>query len=114
MFSFRDLANSTEDAMRTDDRFKRQGLVTMQHVDLAVASLSDLGSIVPALKDLGARHSMYKVEEYHFGPVGAALLGTLDMGLGEKFTPEVKEAWTVVYGIVADTMKAGLKEVLEG
>lgn len=49
-----------------------------------------------------------------FQPVGAALLGTLDMGLGEKFTPEVKEAWTVVYGIVADTMKAGLKEVLEG
>ena len=52
--------------MRTDHRFKRQGLVTMQHVDLAVASLNDLGSIVPALKDLGARHSMYKVEEHHF------------------------------------------------
>ena len=52
--------------MRTDDRFKRQGLVTMQHVDLAVASLNDLGSIVPALKDLGARHAMYKVEEHHF------------------------------------------------
>ena len=66
MFSFRDMANSTEDTMRNDDRFKRQGLVTMQHVDLAVASLNDLGSIVPALKDLGARHSMYKVEEHHF------------------------------------------------
>ena len=49
-----------------------------------------------------------------FQPVGAALLGTLDEGLGEKFTSEVKEAWTVVYGIVADTMKAGLKEVIEG
>ena len=69
LFSFRDISinnNSAEDAMRTDDRFKRQGLVTMQHVDLAVASLNDLGSIVPALKDLGARHSMYKVEEHHF------------------------------------------------
>lgn len=69
MFSFRDINtnnNSTDDAMRTDDRLKRQGLVTMQHVDLAVASLNDLGSIVPALKDLGARHSMYKVEEHHF------------------------------------------------
>lgn len=114
LFSFRDIANSTEEAMRTDHRFKRQGLVTMQHVDLAVASLNDLGSIVPALKDLGARHSMYKVEEHHFSPVGAALLDTLDKGLGEKFTSEVKEAWTVVYGIVADTMKAGLKEALEG
>ena len=66
MFSFRDIDNSTEDAMRIDDRLKRQALVTMQHVDLAVGSLNDLGSIVPALKDLGARHSMYKVEEHHF------------------------------------------------
>ena len=66
LFSFRDITNSTEDDMRTDNRFKRQGLVTMQHVDLAVASLNDLGSIVPALKDLGARHAMYKVEEHHF------------------------------------------------
>ncbi|KAL9952372.1 hypothetical protein ACROYT_G039622 [Oculina patagonica] len=114
LFSFRDVDNSDEDAMRTDTRLKRQGLVTMQHVDLAVASLNDLGSIVPALKDLGARHTMYKVEEHHFAPVGAALLDTLDKGLGEKFTTEVKEAWTVVYGIVADTMKAGAKEVLEG
>lgn len=48
-----------------------------------------------------------------FQPVGAALLDTLDKGLAEKFTSEVKEAWTVVYGIVADTMKAGLKEALE-
>ncbi|KAJ7379983.1 hypothetical protein OS493_012745 [Desmophyllum pertusum] len=113
LFSFKDIDNSTEDVMRTDDRLKRQGLVTMQHVDLAVASLNDLGSIVPALKDLGARHTMYKVEEHHFALVGGALLDTLDKGLGEKFTAEVKVAWTVVYGIVADTMKAGMKEALE-
>ena len=52
--------------MRADDRLKRQGLVTMQHVDLAVNSLNDLGSIVPALRDLGGRHAMYKVEEHHY------------------------------------------------
>lgn len=49
-----------------------------------------------------------------FQLAGAALLDTLDKGLGEKFTSEVKEAWSVVYGIIADTMKAGAKEVLEG
>ena len=48
-----------------------------------------------------------------FQPVGAALLNTLDKGLGEKFTSEVREAWTAVYGIVADTMKAGAKELLD-
>ena len=51
---------------------------------------------------------------FRFQPVGGALLDTLDKGLGEKFTSAVKEAWIVVYGVVADTMKAGLKEALEG
>lgn len=53
--------------MRSDARLRKQALVTMQHVDLAVTSLRDLGSIVPALKDLGARHTMYSVEEHHYG-----------------------------------------------
>jgi len=28
-----------------------------------------------------------------------------DQGLGDLFTPEVKEAWTAVYGVLSDTMK---------
>lgn len=112
LFSFRDL-DLSGDAMRNDPRLKKQALAIIQHVDLAVNSLNDLGSIVPALKDLGARHAMYNVKDHHFGPVGAALLNTLDAGLGEKFTLEVREAWTLVYGIVADTMKDGAKELLD-
>lgn len=49
-----------------------------------------------------------------FQVAGSALLDTLNNGLGDKFTSEVKEAWTGVYGIVANTMQAGAKEVLEG
>ena len=66
MFSFRDI-NLSEDTARTDERLKKQSLVTMQHVDLAVTSLNDLGAIVPALKDLGARHTLYNVKEHHYG-----------------------------------------------
>ncbi len=42
--------------------------------------------------------------------VGQALLWTLGQGLGEEFSPEVKEAWTAFYGIVATKMKEGLHE----
>lgn len=66
LFSFKDL-DLSDDVMRSDARLRKQALVTMQHVDLAVTSLRDLGSIVPALKDLGARHTMYSVEEHHYG-----------------------------------------------
>jgi hypothetical protein len=31
---------------------------------------------------------------------------TLQQGLGERFTPEVKEAWTSAYTLLADTMRA--------
>jgi len=35
-----------------------------------------------------------------------ALLWTLEQGLGPGFTPEIREAWTVLYKLVADTMLA--------
>ena len=40
--------------------------------------------------------------------VGKALILTLEAGLGEKFTPEVKEAYATFYGIVTKNMKEGL------
>lgn len=46
----------------------------------------------------------------HYDVVGQALLATLGAGLGDAFTPDVKQAWTTVYGVVADTMKSGAEE----
>jgi hypothetical protein len=39
------------------------------------------------------------------GEVGAALLWTLEQGLGEAFTPEAREAWAAAYGLLATTMQ---------
>ncbi len=38
--------------------------------------------------------------------VAAALVWTLGQGLKDDFTPEVEGAWTAVYAILAETMKA--------
>lgn len=46
----------------------------------------------------------------NFQVVGQALIDTLEKGLGDKFTPEVKEAYIVFYTMVADNMKEGLHE----
>jgi hemoglobin-like flavoprotein len=64
-------------------------------------------------KALGARHSGYGVTEAHYAIVGEALLWTLDRGLGEGFTPEVRSAWAKVYGVIAATMQAGATEVAD-
>lgn len=57
---------------------------------------------------LGRRHTeLYKIPEESYGAVAEALLWTLDYGLGEAFTEEVRAAWTSVYTILAATMKMG-------
>ena len=40
-----------------------------------------------------------------YASVGSALLWTLEKGLGETFTPEVKDAWGTAYGLLASHMR---------
>jgi hemoglobin-like flavoprotein len=77
----------------------------MYMIGTAVSNLNVLDQLIPAVRNLGRRHTSYGVKEEHYASVGAALLWTLEQGLGEDFTPEVKEAWTTVYGLLADTMR---------
>jgi hemoglobin-like flavoprotein len=91
--------------------FKRdleeQGRMLMQVIGVAVASLDRVETLVPVLHDLGRRHGDYGVRDEHYGTVAEALLWTLQTGLGGKFTPDVRDAWVTVYGVLAGTMQAG-------
>jgi hemoglobin-like flavoprotein len=71
----------------------------------AVAGLRDIDRIGPAVSALAVRHVDYGVEPGYYEPVGAALLWTLEQGLGDDFTPDVREAWTETYTFLADFMK---------
>ncbi len=82
-----------------------QGKKLMSMIGTAVGGLNNLDALVPAVQNLGKGHAGYGVEDKHYDTVGAALLETLDAGLGEAFTPEVKDAWTEVYTVLATTMK---------
>ncbi|MEM1078631.1 MAG: globin family protein [Pseudomonadota bacterium] len=83
----------------------------MQMLAVAVNGLTNLDAIVPAVQELGARHQDYKVEDAHYDSVGAALLFTLEKGLGDAFTPEVEAAWAETYGTLASVMKDAQKAV---
>lgn len=86
---------------------KEQGKKLMTMIAFAVRGLDNLAALVPAVQTMGKRHTGYGVQDSHYATVGAALIWTLGQGLGPAFTDEVKEAWTAVYTILADTMKAG-------
>jgi hemoglobin-like flavoprotein len=87
-----------------DMREQKRKLIQM--IATAVGGLNNLDRLVPAVKALGARHSGYGVTAAHYELVGEALLWTLERGLGECFTPEVRSAWANVYGALAGTMQA--------
>ncbi|MFC8801722.1 globin family protein [Promicromonospora sp. NPDC057138] len=80
----------------------------MMVLGVAVNGLSNWSGTSAAVRELGSRHAGYGVTEDHFPTVGAALLATLEKGLGDDFTPEVREAWTECYGLVSGEMRAGL------
>ena len=84
----------------------------MQMITAAVKGLDRLEQLVPVVQDLGRRHARYGVAESHYDTVGAALLWTLEMGLGQTFTAEMKDAWTAVYVLLATTMKDAAREVV--
>ena len=82
-----------------------QGRKLMMIINTAVSSLDNLGPILGAVEDMGRRHVAYGVTEAHYDTVGSALIWTLAKGLGEQFTPPVKDAWVETYTTLATAMK---------
>jgi hemoglobin-like flavoprotein len=84
---------------------KEQGRKVIAMITFAVNGLTRLEQLVPGVQALGRRHAGYGVRDEHYGTAGTALLWTLEQRLGESFTPAVREAWTVAYGVLSGTMK---------
>ena len=82
-----------------------QGRKLMSTLGVAVGSLDNLDALLPVLQNLGRGHVAYGVQDSHYDTVGAALLWTLEQGLGDDSPPELTDAWVEVYTIVATVMK---------
>lgn len=88
----------------------QQGQMLMSMIGAAVSGLKDLERLAPVVRQLGARHVRYGVKAQHYATVGSALLWTLEQGLGPKFTPDVRDAWTAAYTLLSDVMQLGALE----
>jgi hemoglobin-like flavoprotein len=83
-----------------------QGHKLMATLGVVVNGLADMESVLPAASALAKRHVDYGVEAADYQPVGAALLWTLERGLGEQWTPQLATAWTEAYTILSGFMIA--------
>jgi hemoglobin-like flavoprotein len=88
-------------------KLSEQKIKLMAMLTKTANNLHQLDAILPAVRQLGERHRGYGVSADHYGPVGAALLWTLEQGLGSAFTPEVKAAWSEAYRKLAGAMQEG-------
>ncbi|MEO1094166.1 MAG: adenylate/guanylate cyclase domain-containing protein [Cyanobacteria bacterium J06638_28] len=86
----------------TDMQVQERKLVEM--LAIAVEGLRNPEKIIPSAQELGRRHQGYGVEADHYNDVGAALLWTLEQGLGDAFTPEVCQAWEAAYSFLSNVM----------
>jgi hemoglobin-like flavoprotein len=98
-----DLNPALRDLFAADMTDQRRKL--MQMLSMVVHGLNRFDAMKPAVEDLGRRHVDYRISAGDYDTVGAALLWTLEQGLGEAFTPEARDAWTAAYAALAGTMK---------
>ena len=74
---------------------------------MVVENLRQPDVLDKALRGLGARHVKYGALPAHYPLVGSALLTTFQQYLGDKWTPDVKNAWVGAYGAISEIMLDG-------
>ena len=82
----------------------KQRKVLMQTLTVVVKSIDRIEQLLPAVQALGRRHAGYGVRPEYYDTVGAALLWTLEQGLGPDFDEPTREAWATAYGVLASVM----------
>jgi hemoglobin-like flavoprotein len=95
---------STRKLFRAND-MAAQRKKLLQTLSFVINGLDHLDVLVSKVEDLGRRHAGYGVTDAHYESVGAALLWTLEQGLGRAWTPAVASAWTEVYGMLSGIMR---------
>lgn len=88
-----------------------QAAKLMDTLSLAIAQLKDSATLVRMLEGLAVRHVGYGVKDEHYDQVGAALIWTLERGLGGAFTAELRDAWVALYTTAAGVMRNAAKGV---
>jgi len=72
---------------------------------MVIRSLHTPDKIIGPAQKLAVKHLDYGVVAVHYTYVGNALLRTLKKGLGDQFTPELRNAWIEAFRTLATVMK---------
>lgn len=107
-------SDGVSEGMFRRESFLQHSRGVIKTVDLAIELLQarETETLITALRDLGAKHAMYKVSFVHFPILEQALFSTLEKTLGDDFTVETKQAWTTIFKFIEKHMKDGMEDFL--
>jgi methyl-accepting chemotaxis protein len=86
---------------------QRQKSMLLAALVLLRKSLRTLDRVVPALRDLGARHVAYGARPEHYPVVGEVLIASMAEVAGAAWRPEYGRAWAAAFEVVAGVMIEG-------
>jgi hemoglobin-like flavoprotein len=82
----------------------RQQLKLMDMIAAIVGALDEREIFQSIISFSGRQHAQFGVRRAHFDAFGAALIWSLEQQFGASFTPELKQAWTILYDTVRSEM----------
>ncbi|XP_021340143.1 hemoglobin-2-like, partial [Mizuhopecten yessoensis] len=101
------------DELRNSDRLREHGLRVMGTIEKAIARQHKPGKLYNMLYDLGSKHRMFDTKVEHFEFLGPVLLHSIKPAIGEKWTPEVENAWLKFFWMIATVMTEGMTDALQ-
>jgi hemoglobin-like flavoprotein len=86
---------------------ERQQLKLMDTIAAIVGALDQREIFQSIISHTGRKHADFGVQTSHFTAFGEALIWGLQQQFSPAFTPEMQQAWTVLYDTVrAEMMRA--------
>ena len=102
---FFELAPDTRRLFPND--MERQQLKLMDTIAAIVGTLDQRELFQSIISHTGRKHADFGVQTSHFIAFGEALIWGLQRRFGSAFTPEMQQAWIVLYGAIqAEMMRA--------
>jgi hemoglobin-like flavoprotein len=94
------------DSLRKSRRFVAHAKYMISMLDKALNLLGpDAELLAEIMADLGKKHAQFGVDdEAYYTIMGESLFLALNQLVGDYFTPDVEESWTIVYGELTRAM----------
>jgi hemoglobin-like flavoprotein len=106
---FRDIPNWQE-----SDNFRHHCKIFMNIVGSAVSLLHDPDNLLGTLEYLGLKHEGFGITQEHFDLMEELWMDTFHEIMGSKFTPEVRDLWTIFYRYMASVIVKNMRDLEKG